>query len=378
VQTEKHTGLIQPFSERKILMSEEKRITVYVLKPKDRSTLQLQWIDPDTGARKTISAGTSDPEKAEKARGDHEYKLNHGLYQETSKLDWERFREMFEAEYLAGLRERTREKYTTVLDVFEQIINPAKLRNVNERTLSLFLKGMRERRHPRKKSKVGLAPMTMRNYLVSLKTALAWAVDQRLLPSLPTFPTVKVPRKKPQPVAPADFEKLLAKAPDELWRAFLLCAWWAGLRLSEVRELRWERSDEWPWLDFERNRVVLPAVFAKSAEDQSVPMHSVLRQAVEGLPRTSDLVFPFRSRRGGGRLSRNGITNRVIEMARQAGVKLSMHRLRKGFGCRVATKLGRGNAPILHELMRHSSMQITMDYYVNVDDALQAAINELT
>lgn len=65
-------------------------------------------------------------------------------------------------------------------------------------------------------------------------------------------------------------------------------------------------------------------------------------------------------------------------MAKRAGVKLSMHKLRKGFGCRVAKKLGKGNAPILHSLMRHSSMQITMDYYANVNDALHDAIGELT
>ena len=50
-------------------------------------------------------------------------------------------------------------------------------------------------------------------------------------------------------------------------------------------------------------------------------------------------------------------------MARQAGVKLSMRRLRKGFGCRVAKTLGKGNAPVLHELMRHSSMQITSQWH---------------
>ena len=77
-------------------------------------------------------------------------------------------------------------------------------------------------------------------------------------------------------------------------------------------------------------------------------------------------------------LTRNGITNRILAMAKQAGVKLSMHRLRKGFGCRVAKQLGKGNAPVLHELMRHSSMQITMDYYANVDEAKQAAIAGLT
>src|SRR5262245_12915632 len=326
---------------------DHKRVTVYVLRPKDRPALQLQWVDPDTGARKSRSAGTDDPGMAEKARADLEYQLNHGLYQEASKLDWPRFRELFEQEYLAGLRERTREKYTCVLDVFEQIVNPAKLRAVNERTLSLFVKGMRERKQPRKKTKVGLAPMTMKNYLVALKSALGWAVDQKMLPSLPTFPTIKVPKKKPQPIPAEAFERLLTKAPDELWRAYLLCGWWAGLRLSEARELRWQLSDEWPWIDFEQNRIVLPAVFAKSAQDQWVPLHPVLRQALTALPRMGDLVFPFRSRKGGGRLSRNGITNRVLLMARQAGVKLSMHRLRKGFGCRVAKTLGKGNAPVL-------------------------------
>jgi len=64
-------------------------------------------------------------------------------------------------------------------------------------------------------------------------------------------------------------------------------------------------------------------------------------------------------------------------MAKQAGVRLSMHRLRKGFGCRAAKQLGKGNAPILHTLMRHSSMQVTMDFYASVDDVLQEAIRGL-
>ena len=134
--------------------------------------------------------------------------------------------------------------------------------------MSQFVKGMRERRQ-RKQGKVGLGPITIRNYLVALKTALGWAVEQKLLPHRPTFPAVRVPRKKPQPVPAGSFERLLAKAPDALWRAFLL------------------------------------------------------------------------------------------------------------FGCRIACQLGKGNAPVLHELMRHSSMQITMDYYASVDDALQDAIKGL-
>jgi integrase len=33
---------------------------------------------------------------------------------------------------------------------------------------------------------------------------------------------------------------------------------------------------------------------------------------------------------------------------------------------------------MLHELMRHASMQVTMDYYASVDDAKQEAIQRLT
>jgi integrase len=220
--------------------------------------------------------------------------------------------------------------------------------------------------------------MTMKNYLIALKSALAWAVDQKLIPAVPAFPTIKVPKKKPQPVPTESFEKLLQKAPSVLWKSYLLCGWWGGLRLSEARHLRWDRSEDYPWIDFESNRIVLPAVFAKSAEDQWVPLHPVLRQALSELPRTAPQVFPFRSRRGGGPLTRVGITTRVRHMAKQAGVKLSMHRLRKGFGCRVAKQLGKGNAPVLHTLMRHSSMQITMDYYASVDDGLQQVMSGLT
>jgi integrase len=245
----------------------EKRITVWVQRFKDRPHLVLQWLDPETGRRRSKSAETADPQEAEDRRADHEYELNHGKYQEASKLDWDRFRELFEAEYLPGLRPRSREKYETVLDVFEEIANPTKLRAISERTVSLFVRGMRERKRPG--GKVGLQPITIRNYLVALRTALEWAAGQKLLPCVPTFPRIKVPKKKPQPVPAESFEKMLEKAPDALWRAYLLCAWWGGLRLSEARHLRWEPSADLPWVDFEGNRVMLPAVFAKSAQDQS-------------------------------------------------------------------------------------------------------------
>ena len=54
-----------------------------------------------------------------------------------------------------------------------------------------------------------------------------------------------------------------------------------------------------------------------------------------------------------------------------------MHRLQKGFGCRVVQQLRRGNASVLHRLMRHCSMQITLEFSGSVDDVLHDAIRQL-
>jgi integrase len=351
------------------------RVKVWVQEFRGRKYLQLQWHDPHTGKRQTRSTETADSTAAEQQRADLEYALNHGLYGVDSKLTWEDFRAKFEAEHVAGLRTKTRRKYETVLNLFEKLACPKHLRSISERTLSAFVVGMRQRRYH---GRLGLAPWTIRNYLVGLKTALTWAKDQRFIREVPNFPEVKVPKKKPQPVPAESFERLLDQAESPEWRAYLLCAWWAELRLQEAYELRRSASDEFPWYDRVGGRIVLPAKFAKSDEDQWVPCHPVLTEALALVPGESDRYFPFKSRKGGGPLSADGVSNRVILMAKRAGVRLSMHRLRKGFGCRVAKQLGKGEAPVLHRLMRHSSMQLTMDFYASVDDALSDKLNSLT
>lgn len=355
----------------------EQRIEVWVQNRKDRRHLQLEWHDQDTGRRRSAvtSPATNDLKEAERQRVLLEEALNTGRYGRDSRIGWPEFREAYEREYLSHLRFNTREKWAIVANVFEQETRVERLRQVNARWLSDFAWRLRSRVTPA--GKRGLEPVTIHNYLVALKTALVWARSQGLMREVPPFPKIKVPKKKPQPISPEDYRKLVAAAPSADWRAFFLCGWWAGLRLSEVRLMAWTPSDVQPWLDLDGNRVVLPAKFVKADEDQSMPLHPELRAALEELPRDDPRVFPFRSVNGEYK-GRHAVCNHVARIARKAGVRLSMHRLRKGFGCRVAKQLGKGNAPVLHTLMRHKSMQITMDYYVNITDALQDVIKELT
>jgi integrase len=345
----------------------DKRIRVWVQEFKDRPHLVLQWHDPETGKRKSRSAETADPEQAEDKRADLESDLNNGRHKDTSQMSWERFRELFEEEYLPGLRPGSQSRYREVLDRFEELCSPRKLAGVTERTLSALVAAMRR---ATVQGRAGHAPATIKHTLVVLRAALRWAVDQKFIAAVPKAPAVKVPKKKPQPVPAESFERLLDKAPDRQTRTYLLAGWLAGLRLAEARTLEWEPSKDCPWVDLAQDRIWLPAEFVKAVEDQWVPLDPALRAALEALPRHGRKVFHFADA-AGRPITSGGVSKRVRDLARKAGVKLTMRTLRRGFGCRYAGKVP---AQVLQKLMRHADIKTTMTFYANVDAAVEEAV----
>jgi integrase len=201
-----------------------------------------------------------------------------------------------------------------------------------------------------------------------LKTALRWAVDQGMMVKYPKFPKATPDKRLPQPVPVGSFERSYAKAEgDAQMQAYLLTGWLAGLRLMEAYNLEWEETEDAPYVDLARNRIVLPGKIVKDKVDQWDPLDPALREALLALPRHSKKVFRFISTRTKQPLDMSGISDRVTDLAKKAGVRLTMHTLRKGFGCRYAGKVP---AQVLQKLMRHRSIRTTMDYYVNVDQAV--------
>jgi integrase len=347
-----------------------KRVVVWVQHFADRPYLMLQWHDPLTGQRKSKSAGTCNPMDAEKLRADLEYEINHGLHKAASSMSWEAFRELFEEQFAAGKRANTRRNYRVCLDLFERVCNPRSIRAVTVSTISRFLAGLR--------ALPGYNGGTMQTSSIKVRlqylhTVLQWAADQKLSPECPDFPKVKPPKKKPQPVPTESFERLLSKAGGAPMRAFLLCAWLAGLRLNEALALEWEATDKAPYLDRAGDRIVFPAEAVKAGEDQWVPLDPELGDALERLPRTGLKVFRFDAVDGRGDRQVTDVTMsaRVRGIAQAAGVKLTFKSLRRGFGCRYA---GRVPAQVLQKLMRHANIRVTMDYYANVDDAAMQAV----
>ena len=109
----------------------------------------------------------------------------------------------------------------------------------------------------------------------------------------------------------------------------------------------------------EANRLALTEVYGDAPDGPDVPGDTATAHTRRAL--TAPGFSSKRIDAGLPRWCETFAAHYVRLLAKRAGVKLSMHRLRKGFGCRVAKQLGRGNAPVLHRLMRHSSMQLTME-----------------
>jgi integrase len=344
---------------------QEKRIVVWVQRFKDRDSLMLQWIDPDSGKRKSKSAETHIPAVAEMKRTELEYELNHGLHKEATRMSWEAFRELFEKEHISGCRPRTAISYAEAFDCFERLCKPTTLKSITTRTISAYVGTMRQQ----KGRNGNMQESTIKVRLQFLHGALRWALRQKLITEMPDFPKIRPPKRRPQPVPPETFERLLSKAEDTDMRAFLLSGWLAGLRLNEACCLEWEETEASPYLDLDRNRIIFPAGFVKAVEDQWVPLDRELREAVLELPQRKGKVFRYKGRPCHPRMMQIYIQ----KIAQKAGVKLTMKSLRRGFGCYWAARV---SAQVLQKLMRHSTIALTMTYYANVDDAAMQAVLE--
>jgi integrase len=331
------------------------RIRVWVQSFTDRPNLMLQWHDPDTGRCKSKSAKTGDRKAAGQLAKNLEYELNHGIRRQPAKMTWEQFCEMYTAEILSGLRPGTRTKARGIFDSFEEHCHPKNLGAVTERILSLYTTRLRT---------AGRKASTIAGHLAYLKAALRWGVDQKFLPEMPKIAMPKVPKKSIiRTVTKEEFERLLALAPSVRWRAFLWTAWYTGMRRTEMFDLHWNDGGA-PWIDFGQRRIWIPAAYNKADADQWMPLHPELASILGPLREARGLVFDLAA-------NPEGMSIVFRKIAKRAGVKVTLHDLRRSFGSRLAPQV---SAAVLQRLMRHSDIKTTLAFYTNVDSALEDAI----
>ena len=184
----------------------------------------------------------------------------------------------------------------------------------------------------------------------------------------------KVPRNLPRPLTVDEVTALVA-APGQDGpvalrdRAILETLYGAGLRISELVAL--DVDD----VDLEEGSV---RAVGKGSKERIVPLGRLAVKALEAyLTRARPALAAPRSRgalflnRRGGRLTRQGSTNIIKDMARRAGIRkrVTPHMLRHSF----ATHLLEGGADVrvVQELLGHASLATTQIYTLVTQDRLR-------
>jgi integrase len=333
------------------------RIRVWLLKLADRPYFKLEWLEPGTTRRRSVSTKTADSDRAEEMRRDKEYELNHGLYAEPCKIIWQAFSARYLAEKLADRRERTRKKWETVSSLFLAHCRPRSLGDVDADMLSRHAGALRQK---------GRTKATIASHLSYLRAALRWAARvPKLIPAAPTVDLPKLPRTRfIRRTDHAGFLKILNVAPSDDWRLLISVAWYTGRRRGELLALEWSGENGRPWLDLTRERLWLPAEWNKGDADFWLPLHPDLVATLRPVARAGGPVFP--SLRLPAEVSRT-----FSALAKAAGVPITLHDFRRSFCCRYAPLVP---AQKLQRLMGHADIRTTLAYYTDHDDGLDEAI----
>jgi integrase len=167
-------------------------------------------------------------------------------------------------------------------------------------------------------------------------------------------------------VDPVDVERMLDACTDDRFRAVILLASEAGLRMGEVRGLQWTDIKNGlltvrRGLDKENNAPIAP----KHNKVRTVPLSPRLTALLAKLPRTGLWVVP---RADGGALNYYELLRAVREIYTRARVTpppAPLHCLRHTFGTVMARRVPLG---VLQQLMGHADVQTTMRY-VDVSEA---------
>jgi integrase len=124
-----------------------------------------------------------------------------------------------------------------------------------------------------------------------------------------------------------EFDRLLTKAPDAMWKGFMLTAWYSGMRLGELVSLRWDD------IDFADHRILVRAEVQgnKAKRDEWIPMHARLEPALRVLDPSTNFVFAFD-------WTSETVGRRFKELAVAAGLRCTAHDLRRSFCSRLAPK----------------------------------------
>jgi integrase len=269
------------------------------------------------------------------------------------------------------------------LNVIEELMSPDTLARITEKWLSRFHSLAKKR---------DVSAYTVRKYFQHLQTALKWAKEQGLIKAAPVFPKqAKQTQRgaklmKGRPITGEEFDRLLAAAPKiaktpeatESLTYLLKGLWLSGLRLGEALSLTWDQWADGIRVSVDDDNDVCLMIDGGNQKNRQALTYPVVDDFAEFLlntPENERHGFVFNAMGSNGNVSRrvDTVSTWIVDIGKAAKIKVdekagsekfaSAHDIRRAFGTRWAKIVP---ASLLQQLMRHSSIETTMSFYVNI------------
>lgn len=348
-------------------------VRVWVVKPKSgrrSGRYILRWDDPRTGKRKQRTLKTGKFRDAQRAANELEEELSRGS---DGKMYWEEFEELYFENHLKNTSRGNQGKWDYAVSYLKKCVpdpDAFRLEQINGKLLMRFETLIREE----------LAEGSVDSYVGTLRAGLNFAASLELIPPLP--PRRRRGRRKKESsvlrlraVTLEDLERIEAKLPDvvgddraEEFQRFARVLWLSGCRLLEPMSMHWSRIDCHRPQVLEGSRPTF--IFTASQKNRTDQVARITRDFADWLLSQTKtegwIVSPVDTF---GRRAKKDVLGKAISKACVlAGVRTSVNgfanakQFRSSFGTRWA---GRGVPPaILQNMMRHESIQTTMQHYV--------------
>lgn len=228
----------------------------------------------------------------------------------------------------------------------------------------------------------GLSNKTINNYTSVLRNLLNKAAKYGYLKKTP-----RVERQRPKEVimeflSPDQAQQLVATMPEGVWRSMAIVALNTGLRIGELRALKWKRVD--------MNRATLTVAEAfcgrnmildvpKGHKSREIPLNRLAIDALKNLDRSNEFVFSIPKSRFDTKsaLSYKACDFRMRSVrARLRLPWVTWHTLRHSFASHLAMS---GSVTILQikELLGHVDISVTMKYAKLMPSTLVVAVAAL-
>lgn len=348
-----------------------------------RKFLYLRYTDPIDGKIHEKSAKTRNMKAAQRAAGEWLAELNSTGLASSGLVRWEQFREDFRENYLSHYSDSYANNVEGSLNVVEELMSPDTLTRITEKWLARFHSLTKKR---------DVSAYTVRKYFQHLQTALKWAKEQGLIKSVPMFPkqTKQTQRgaklMKGRPITGEEFDRILAAVPkvakipeaaDSL-KYLLRGLWLSGLRLGEALCLTWDQWADGIRVSVDEDNDVCLMIDGGNQKNRQALTYPVVDDFADFLlmtPENEREGFVFNAVGSNGKVSRrvDTVSTWIVDIGKAAKVKVdekhgsekfaSAHDIRRAFGTRWAKIVP---ASLLQQLMRHSSIETTMSFYVNI------------